>query len=155
MCGLHVDYGPCRELYESGLEAGFLESILRSFTFPIKTNMWVYADHVEVSAGYRAPVVVLLDLRPSETQYVIELTVRTRCGERQFIRGNFGTANTARRATRFDTKEKAMIHGLRATSQLRCGFDIRAYARCNNLACDGRRVSPDSLYCYKHEIPSE
>jgi hypothetical protein len=47
---LGVDYGPDEELYRPALEAGFPTG-----RFPWKTSMWVYDDHVVVSAGYQAP----------------------------------------------------------------------------------------------------
>jgi hypothetical protein len=45
---LGVDYGPDMELAEAASEAG-----VNSSRFPWKTIMWVEADHVYVSAGYR------------------------------------------------------------------------------------------------------
>jgi hypothetical protein len=47
---LGVDYGPDLELGDAARAAGI--SLSR---FPWKTNMWVKADHVTVSAGYGAP----------------------------------------------------------------------------------------------------
>lgn len=49
-----VDYVPDRILAEAAREAGI--STLR---FPWKTMMWVNDDHVTVSAGYRAPTVLV------------------------------------------------------------------------------------------------
>jgi len=51
---LGVDYAPDRDLADAAQATGI--SLSR---FPWKTNMWVKADHVTVSAGYAAPVQIV------------------------------------------------------------------------------------------------
>lgn len=49
-CKLSVDYDPCKSLQEAGNKVG-----IKSFGFPIKTNMIITEDNVIVSEGYMAP----------------------------------------------------------------------------------------------------
>jgi hypothetical protein len=53
---ISVDYGPCGILADAAESAGIKDT---SFTFPIKTMMWLDPDRVRVSYGYAAPVVVI------------------------------------------------------------------------------------------------
>jgi len=54
MGGLHTDYGPDSALAGAADEAG-----VHYTRFPYKTNMWIKDDHVCVSAGYGAQVVLV------------------------------------------------------------------------------------------------
>lgn len=55
-CTLAVDYGPEYQLAEVARKAGLVGG-----SWPQKTRMNVYVDHVVVAAGYHAPDVVLYD----------------------------------------------------------------------------------------------
>lgn len=76
MHGLHVDYGPDKILADSAKDAEL------KVQFPWKTNMYIYRDHVGVSAGYGAKHVnhypmsdgrwLMTDLNGTEISKVIE-----------------------------------------------------------------------------------
>ena len=53
---ISVDYGPCPILDDAARMAGVLDT---SFTFPVKTMMWLDAECVRVSYGYGAPRVTI------------------------------------------------------------------------------------------------
>lgn len=51
-----VDYHPDEMLEGAAHDAGVADT---SFTFPVKTSMWIDADRVQVRYGYGAPVVTI------------------------------------------------------------------------------------------------
>lgn len=53
---LSVDYGPCEILDNAARAAGIVDA---SFTFPVKTMMWLDPDRVRVSYWYGAPRVTI------------------------------------------------------------------------------------------------